>query len=82
LDHQVVVGAGCEIGGRAYVGREAVVRDGVRVAPGIVVPAKTVLATQADADGLAARQGVERAPRPTARFGELTPVAGRELVVE
>ncbi len=53
IDHQAVIGIDCEIGNRAYIGRRAVLHDGVRVPPGMVVPGKCVLASQADVDALA-----------------------------
>jgi carbonic anhydrase/acetyltransferase-like protein (isoleucine patch superfamily) len=63
LDHGAKIGDRCTIGTRAYVGRGAVVRDGLRVPPMTLVPARAVLATQADVDALVAERSVANARR-------------------
>ena len=68
LDHDVAIGDRCVIGTRSYVGRKAVIRSGIRIPPGSVVPARTILTTQADADALLERVDGWRPTRAFARI--------------
>ena len=68
LDHDVAIGDRCVIGTRSYVGRKAVIRSGIRIPPGSVVPARTILTTQADADALLERVDAWRPTRAFARI--------------
>lgn len=69
IDHDAAIGDGCVIGTRSYIGRKAVVRSGVRLPPGTIVPARTVLTTQAD---VVALFGSEAAGISTSPFVRLT----------
>jgi acetyltransferase-like isoleucine patch superfamily enzyme len=73
LDHGAIVGDRCVIGTRAYIGRRAVIHDGIRIPPMMVVPAKTVLASQADVEALAAEHVVGRPSTLAVRVEEFTP---------
>ena len=67
LDHEAAVGDRCVIGTRSYVGRKAVIRSGLRVPPATVVPARSILTTQADVDALV-RRTTDDEERPVVRL--------------
>lgn len=71
LDHDSVVGERCVIGTRAYVGRKTVLRAGLRVPPGAVVPGNLVLSSQDDVDTAIAGGGALLAPSTPARFARM-----------
>jgi len=68
LDHDVAIGDRCVIGTRSYVGRKAVVRSGIRLPPASVVPARTILMTQAEADALSQRTDLKPPAKMFTRF--------------
>jgi carbonic anhydrase/acetyltransferase-like protein (isoleucine patch superfamily) len=68
LDHDAAIGDRCVIGTRSYVGRKAVIRSGIRLPPASVVPARTILTTQADADALVQRVDIRRPEKTFTQF--------------
>lgn len=73
IDHDVTIGDHCTIGTRAYIGRKAVVMSRISIAPGVVVPARRVIASQADADALAAGHAAAAPAQFAARMGAVRP---------
>jgi len=67
LDHEAAIGDRCVIGTRSYVGRKAVIRSGLRVPPASVIPARSILTTQADVDALV-RRATDDEERPVVRL--------------
>lgn len=63
IDHDATIGDRCTIGIRAYIGRKAVVMDNIKIPPAAIVPARCVVASQADADALVST--IPRPPRPS-----------------
>jgi acetyltransferase-like isoleucine patch superfamily enzyme len=81
IDHEVTIGDRCTIGLRAYVGRKAVVMDGIKIPPGAIVPARSVIASQADADACAAGRPSATHAQFAARMGGGRP-AGAGVMLE
>lgn len=65
IDHDAKIGDRCVIGTRSYIGRKAIVMDGLRLPPASVVPARSIVATQADVDALGDRNWPTRLEGPS-----------------
>lgn len=71
LDHDSVIGERCVIGTRAYVGRKTVIRDGLRVPPGAVIPGNLVLSTQSEVEAAIANEPPPLIPPTSPRFSRI-----------
>jgi carbonic anhydrase/acetyltransferase-like protein (isoleucine patch superfamily) len=53
VHHGVIIGDNCDIGATSYIGLKVIIGDGITIPAGTVVPPRTVLRSQAEANQLA-----------------------------